>query len=318
MSGYRCTPLSPSGVNIPTLALMTYHQAAPHDVSLASKESGDATEFTRLPRVVSWNTNTHRAAAGSPAASSISPSPPAPDPSCLPSISNLQSIALDLIMSQSPSAGPSIVSSGLSEPGRLDRDVLQKMIREASEASLATREGLESEEPAALGAPALEASALAAQPSVSIQIAGERAGAADAGPGAKEAKSVTDSLQSDSLESTPLSARVQRWSLFAASSIVAGFYSADLLDIPTPFTASTGDQATLDNAVGVTASARALREDTGRVVSMTSSAISSKHGSLAPGPAPAAQDALDFARVGACLLRFDIILYYCIHNEDMV
>jgi hypothetical protein len=196
------------------------------------------------------------------------------------------------------------------------------MIREASEASLATREGLESEEPAALGAPALEASALAAQPSVSIQIAGERAGAADAGPGAKEAKSVTDSLQSDSLESTPLSARVQRWSLFAASSIVAGFYSADLLDIPTPFTASssasTGDEATLDRAVGVTASARALREDTGRVVSMTSSAISSKHGSLAPGPAPAAQDALDFARVGACLLRFDIILYYCIHNEDMV
>jgi hypothetical protein len=269
----------------------------------------DATEFTRLPSVVSWNTNTNRAAAGSPAAASNSPRPPAPDPSCLPSISNLQSIALDLIMAQSPSAGPSIVSSGLSEPGRLDRDVLQKMIREASEASLATREGLDSEEPAGLGAPALEAPALAAQPSVSIQIAGERAGAADAGPEATDAKSVPDSL-----ESTPLSARVRRWSLFAASSIAAGFYSADLLGIPTPFTASTGDQATIDSAGGVQASAHALGQDTGRVVSVTSSATSSKHGSLAPGPAPAAQDALDFARVGACLLRVGVILNYCIFS----
>lgn len=243
-------------------------------MSLASKESGDGTEFTRLPSVVSWNTNTHRAAAGSPAAASISPSPPAPDPSCLPSISNLQSIALDLIIAQSPSAGPSVVSSGLSEPGRLDRDVLQKMIRDASEASLATTQGLESEEHAALGAPALEATALAAHPSASIQIPVERAGTADSGPEATDAKSVPDSL-----ESTPLSARVRRWSLFAASSIAAGFYSADLLDIPTPLTASTGDQATLNSAGGAKASARALGQDTSRrVVSVTPSAAMADDG----------------------------------------
>ena len=239
------------------------HQAAPGDVGLERREGGDAADFTRMPSVVSWHANTHHADPGSPPAVSISPS------RSLQSITRTAEPVLDGPAEAFPAESgapalprmPSVVTwhantgaSGLGQAGSLDAGVLERMIEEASRAAetapRAATHDTQSESPAAQEAAALTpqqhtSDPVASQASDITAAEGASASVAQAGADAQATEAAAEAgaeakpvAHEDATASASFSARIKRWSLLAASSIAAGFYTSSF-DFDVPSSVST-------------------------------------------------------------------------------
>ncbi len=283
-------------------------------MGLERRESGDEAVFTRMPSVVSWHANTHRADPDSPPAVSISPSrgslgpvtrtaepePASPAVSGAPALPRLPSV-----VSWHASTG----ESGLGQAGSLDTGVLERMIEEASRAAetapRTATHNTQSESPAAQEAPALTALQHISDPTASE--ASDTTAAAGAGAHGEEAYASVAQVDADAqateaaaeagAEASPVAhkdadatasssftARVKRWSLLAASGIAAGFYTSSFdFDVPS----SVGTVSNVGHVGGE--SARAPTPAPTPVVGLKS------HSS--PGGAPKAPE---FVHVGVC------------------